>query len=159
MMDSVLFEEEKEIKTSSILPWVCRFGCVRLTATPWTVARQAPLSRGFSQHEYWSGLPRSPPEDLPDPGIEPTSSVSPALQADSFLLIHWGSPKGAIMRIQTCLVIGILSFPGSRIERNKYLLFKPSSLWHSVIAAQAPLGISMRIKCYTIRYNYIIIII
>ena len=38
-------------------------------ATPWTVARQAPLSMGFSKKEYWSGLPFPPPEDLPNPGI------------------------------------------------------------------------------------------
>ena len=47
------------------------------------VARQAPLSMGFLRQEYWSGLPFPPPGDLPDPGIEPTSPVSPALQADS----------------------------------------------------------------------------
>ena len=49
---------------------------LRLFVTPWTVARQAPLSVGFSRQEYWSGLPFPPPGDLPDPGIEP---VSPAL--------------------------------------------------------------------------------
>ena len=48
--------------------------------TPWTVARQAPLSKGFSREEYWSGLPFPSSRDLPDPGIEPES---PALQADS----------------------------------------------------------------------------
>ena len=47
-------------------------------ATPWTVARQAPLSVGFPRQEYWSGLPFPPPGDLPDPGIEP---MPPALQA------------------------------------------------------------------------------
>ena len=41
--------------------------------TPWTVARQAPLSMGFSRQEYWSGLPCPPPGDLPDLGIEPAS--------------------------------------------------------------------------------------
>ena len=49
-------------------------------ATPWTVARQAPLSMEFSGQEYWSGLPFPLPGDLPNPGIEP---VSPAL-ADGF---------------------------------------------------------------------------
>ena len=49
--------------------------------TPWTVARQAPLSMGFFRQEYWSGLLGRPPGDPPDPGIEPTS---PALQVDSF---------------------------------------------------------------------------
>ena len=52
---------------------------VQLFATPWTVAHQAPLSKGFSRQEYWSGLPCLPPGDLPDPGIDPGS---PALQAD-----------------------------------------------------------------------------
>ena len=47
--------------------------------TPWTVARQVPLSMGFSRQEYWSGLPFPSPGDLLDPGIEPRS---PALQAD-----------------------------------------------------------------------------
>ena len=42
---------------------------------PWTVTHQAPLSMGFPRQEYWSGLPFLSPEDLPDPGIEPTSSA------------------------------------------------------------------------------------
>ena len=48
--------------------------------TPWTVARQAPLSVGFFRQEYWSGSPFPSPGHLLDPGIEPRS---PALQADS----------------------------------------------------------------------------
>ena len=47
--------------------------------TPWTVARQAPLSMGFPRQEYWSGLLFPPPGDLPDPDIESLSLVSPAL--------------------------------------------------------------------------------
>jgi len=43
---------------------------VRLLVTPWTTAYQAPLSMGFSRHEYWSGLPFPSPGDLPIPGIE-----------------------------------------------------------------------------------------
>ena len=50
------------------------------SATPQTVALQAPLSMGFSRQDDWSGLPCLPPGDLPNPGIEPRS---PALQADS----------------------------------------------------------------------------
>ena len=53
---------------------------VRLFATPWTVAYQAPLSMGFSGQEYWSGLPFPSPGDLLDPGIEPGS---PVLEADA----------------------------------------------------------------------------
>ena len=45
--------------------------CVRLFATPWTVACQVPLSMGFSRQEYWSGLPCASPGDLPNPGIKP----------------------------------------------------------------------------------------
>ena len=50
------------------------------SATPWTAARQAPLSMEFSRQEYWSGLPCPSSGDLPKPGIEPGS---PTLQADS----------------------------------------------------------------------------
>ena len=46
--------------------------------TPWTANCQAPLSKGFSRQEYWSGLPCPPPGDLPDPETEPTSFLSPA---------------------------------------------------------------------------------
>ena len=53
---------------------------VRLFATTWTVAYQAPSSVGFSRQEYWSALPFLSPGDLPNPGIEPGS---PTLQADA----------------------------------------------------------------------------
>ena len=59
------------------------FGHVQLFVTPWTVARQAPLSMGFSRQEYWSGLP-CPPPDLLDPGIEPRSLISPTLSGRFF---------------------------------------------------------------------------
>ena len=58
---------------------------VQLFATPWTVARQTPMSMGFSRQEFWSGLPFSSPGDLSDPGVKPTF---PALQADSSALSH-----------------------------------------------------------------------
>ena len=62
--------------------------------TLWTIALQAPLSMEFTWHGYWHGLPCLPPGDHPDPGIELASPVSPALQADSLPLSHWGSPLG-----------------------------------------------------------------
>ena len=49
---------------------------VRLSATPWTVVCQDPLSVEFSRQEYWSGLPCPPPADLLNPGIEPKSLAS-----------------------------------------------------------------------------------
>ena len=60
------------------------FSHVRLCSIPCTVAHQAPLSKGFSKQEYWSGLSCPPPGDLPNPGIEPASLMSPAL-AGGFL--------------------------------------------------------------------------
>ena len=52
--------------------------------TPWTAARQAPLSMGFSRQEDWSGLPCPPPGDPPHPGVEPKSPISPALASGFF---------------------------------------------------------------------------
>ena len=60
------------------------FSHVWLFVTPWTVACQAPLSVGFPRQEYWSGLPCLPPGHLPDPGIKPTSLISPALASGFF---------------------------------------------------------------------------
>ena len=64
--------------------------CVRLLATPWTVACQLLCPRGFSREEYWNGLPCPSPGDLPNPGIEPRS---PALQVDSLPAEPPGEPK------------------------------------------------------------------
>ena len=71
---------------------------VQLFATLWTVAHQAPLSMGFSRQGYWSGLPHPPPGDLPNPGIEPESVMSPAL-AGGFLNASttWEAPKSTIL--------------------------------------------------------------
>ena len=66
------------------------FSCVWLCVTPWTAARQAPPSMGFSRQEYWSALPFPAPEDLPDPGIKPES---PALQAN---YLHWGTREAPL---------------------------------------------------------------
>ena len=69
------------------------FSRVQLFET-WTVAmygrvaRQAPLSLGFFRQEHWNGFPCPPLGDLPDPGIEPESPVTPALQADSLPLYY-----------------------------------------------------------------------
>ena len=60
------------------------FSCVQLFATLWTVAHQAPLSVKFSRQEYWNGLSYPPPGDLPNPGMEPKSPMSPALLGGFF---------------------------------------------------------------------------
>ena len=64
---------------------------VQLFATPWTVARQGPLSMEFPRQEYWSGLPFPSPGGIPDPGIKPMSPVSPAWAGGSLPLYHLGS--------------------------------------------------------------------
>ena len=60
--------------------WVNSLSHVRLFATPWTIAYQAPWSMGFSRQEYWSGLSFPSPGDLPNPG---SKAGSPALQTDA----------------------------------------------------------------------------
>ena len=60
------------------------FSHVQLFVTLWTVAHQTPLSMGFSRQEYRSGLPCPPPGDLPDPGIEPASLMSPGFAGGFF---------------------------------------------------------------------------
>ena len=66
--------------------------CVWLFVTPQTVAHQAPLSVGFSQQEYRSGLPFLLSGDLPHPGIEPTTPASPALIGGFFITELPGNP-------------------------------------------------------------------
>ena len=46
-----------------------------LFCDPWTVAHQAPLSRGFPRQEYWSGFSFPSPGDFPNPGMEHASPV------------------------------------------------------------------------------------
>ena len=77
------------------------FSHAQLFATLCTVARQVPLSVGFSRQEYWSGLPCPPPGDLPDSGVDPTSPVAPALLVDSLPVSHQGSPSSLLTPIQT----------------------------------------------------------
>ena len=67
----------------------------RLFATPWTVVHQLPLSMGFSRQEYWSRLPFPSLGDLPDPGIESASLVSPALEGGFYDTV---SPRKMVLK-------------------------------------------------------------
>ena len=60
------------------------FSHIQLFAILWTIAHQALLSVGFPRQEYWSELPCPPPGDLPNPGIEPTSLMSPPFAGTFF---------------------------------------------------------------------------
>ena len=73
----------------------CVLSHVWLFATPWTIARQAPLSIGLPRQEYWNELSFPPPGDLPDPGIEPVSPTPPAL-AGRFFTIESPGKLGSV---------------------------------------------------------------
>ena len=79
----------------------CMLSCfshVQLFATPWTVARQAPLSRGFSRQEYGSRLPLPSPGNLPNSGTEPASLMSPAMAGGFFTTsTTWDAPSLSVV--------------------------------------------------------------
>ena len=74
----------RHLNYTSLLCCVQLLSRVRVFATPWTVALQAPLSMGLSRQEYWNGLPCPPPRDLLDGGIELGALRSPALAGGFF---------------------------------------------------------------------------
>ena len=74
----------QRLKLPFLLLLLSCFSHAQPFATLRTVACQALLSMGFSRREYWSGLTCPPPGDIPDPGIEPTSLMSPALAVEFF---------------------------------------------------------------------------
>ena len=95
------------------------FSPVWLCATLWTEACQAPLSMGFSRKEHWSVLPCPPPGDLPDPGIDPMSLMSPASAGGFFIAEAPGKPldnqtysertgwRGAVLRCSRSHICGV----------------------------------------------------
>ena len=80
---------------------------------PRTVAQQDSLCKEISRKELWSGLPFPTPGDLPDPGVEHTSSVSPALQGDSLSTKPSEKPKMALVVKNTPASAGDLRVTGS----------------------------------------------
>ena len=82
-------------------PWhVCvlsHFSCIRLFVTLWTVGSRLLCPWGFSRQENWSELPCPPPGNLFNPGNEPVSPVTPALQVNSLPLSYQGSPTPGIV--------------------------------------------------------------
>ena len=79
--------------------------------TPCTAACQASLSRGFSRQEHWSRLPFPSPGDLPDPGMEPVSLVSPALVGILFSSVQ------LLSRVRLCDPINC-SIPGLPVHHQ-----------------------------------------
>ena len=70
---------------------------VQLFVTFWTGALQVPLFMGLPRQEYWSGMPCPPPGNLPNPGIEPMSLMSPAQAGDT------GADWGAGIYVYMCI--------------------------------------------------------
>ena len=85
---------------------VCVLSCsvASDSATPWTVAHQAPLSMGFPRQEYYSELLVSTSGHLPDPGVEFTS-VSPALAGRFFTTVPPGKPKYIFLLLKFLFII------------------------------------------------------
>ena len=81
------------------------FSRIQLFAAAWTIALQAPLSMEFSSQEYWSELPFPSPSDLPDPGIELGSLVSPTLARGFFIIV----PPGKPIITTTTILINVVS--------------------------------------------------
>ena len=117
------------------------FSHVRFCATPQTAAHQAPLSLGFSSQEYWSGLPSPPPKDLPDPGIKPTSSASPALQAYSLTAEPLGKNYfiHSINRIYMSIPICQFILPFSHFGVHTFVLYAYVSIPALQIGSSVPL--------------------
>ena len=95
------------------------FGHVQLIAILWTAACQAPLSMGFFRQEYWSGLPCPTQGDLPDPGIKPSSLMSPTLVGRFFT-------TSATRETQTSLSIHIIPW-----KPNKGTVSSPFYKWRN----------------------------
>ena len=88
------------------------FSRIQFFVTPWTVDHRAPLAMGFSRQEYWSGLPCPPPGDLPYPGMEPPSLMSPPLAGGFFTIsTTWEEPcRGSlILHFSALLPLGTLA--------------------------------------------------
>ena len=96
---STTYSDEKSFEEACVLNCFSR---VQLFVTLWTATHQALLSMGFSRQEPWSGLPYPPPGDLPHPGVEPVSLISPTLAGRFFTALAiwkapvWGDHKGII---------------------------------------------------------------
>ena len=82
------FDDSRYLGLVLVAKWCLTF------VTPWTMARQAPPSMGFSRQEYWSGLPFPSPGDFPNPGSEPRSPALP----DDLLTDPWGKPLDSLQK-------------------------------------------------------------
>ena len=131
--------------------------CVRLFATPWTAAYQAPTSQRSSRQEYWSGLPFPSPGDLPNPGIEPGSLV---LQADALT----SEPPGKSIKYSTCQNKETASHVSSLKSSLSYILVasqgKPCCLflWEIIPNSQKNCKNGTKNTCILSTQNHLLLI-
>ena len=106
--------------------------CVRLFVTLWTVAHQAPLPMEFPRQEYWSGLSFPTPGDLPNPGIEPVSPASSAVQADSSPIAPPGKPQVVNPNLPICPTLSLptVSTCPFSTSVSLFLPYKQVQLYH-----------------------------
>ena len=99
------------------------FSVMSNSVASWTAASQAFLSMGFSRQEYWNALPFPPPEDPPDPGIEPAPPVAPSL-AGAFY--HWATRETSILKSRD------ITLP-TKVRTVKAIFFSSShiGMWES----------------------------
>ena len=133
-------------------------GCVWLFATPWTVVCQAPLSMGFFRQKYWGKLPFPTPGDLFNPGIKPSSLVSPALAGEFFFFfLYWRiiALQNFFVFCQTSTWIShrqilYLWLPGKSIEKRDHISNCAEVLLHfTVICWVATLCQIVRISLWS----------
>ena len=120
---------------------------VRLFATPWTGAYQAPPSMGFSRQEYWSGLPLPSPGDLPNPGIKPRFS---ALQADTLPYKPPGKP------LPIPYIVSIMYICQSQSSNSSHLPLSPIPLFSMSVSPSA-LQIRLSIPIFFKFHIYVLI--
>ena len=125
------------------------FSRVWLFATPRTIARQAPLSAGFSRQEYWSGLPFPPPGELPNSGIKPTSPATPALAGRFFTTELPGKPH---------ISISAANFPWSTTSLHPHN-FSDIFHFHSCASIfKFPFWFLLGSRSYLERYFYLLLL-
>ena len=111
LADIILVMWSSENITSACV--LSRFSHVWLCATLQTVARQGPLSMGFSRQEYWNRLPFPSPGDLFNPGNEVTSFTSPALAREFFTTsATWETQTSPVIIDQPWVFSGMMLWEG-----------------------------------------------
>ena len=111
---------------------------------------------GFSRYKYGSGLPSSPPGDLPDPGIKPTTLTSSALGGEFFTIC--ASWEALISLFLCCFILCKYVHGGTKAEKQthirsiffkKFASFNSLSIWSDILrfSVFCPEKNTVHIKC------------